>query len=172
MPRKLPPAVQEQVRQRANYLCEYCHTNERWQYVRFTMDHLVPVDEEGDDSLDNLAQSCFHCNRRKWNKQTAIDLETGEEVLIFNPRRHIWSEHFIWSADGLRTVPLTAIGRATAALLEFNRERALLIRAADVDVNRHPPEGDPSQSKAELVAVDQGDPASEDAPTTVPRDTR
>jgi len=44
---------------------------------------------------------------------------------------------------------LTAIGRATAALLEFNRERALLIRSADVSVNRHPPEGDPIQSKDE-----------------------
>ena len=40
---KIPDRVQLQVRERANYLCEYCHANERWQYVRFTVDHVVPV---------------------------------------------------------------------------------------------------------------------------------
>jgi hypothetical protein len=143
VPRKIPAALQEQVRQRANHLCEYCHTNERWQYVHFTVDHLIPVTEGGEDTLENLALACFHCNRRKSSKQTVLDRETGQIVLLFNPRQHKWPEHFIWSADGLLIIPRTAIGRATADLLELNRARVLYIRSADVSVNRHPPADDP-----------------------------
>jgi hypothetical protein len=62
---------------------------------------------------------------------------------LFNPRRHIWGEHFIWSSDGLLIIPRTEIGRATVALLELNRERTRLIRSEDVRVNRHPPADDP-----------------------------
>jgi hypothetical protein len=145
VPRKLSKAIREQVRQRAGYLCEYCHTNERWQYVRFTIDHLAAVSEGGADDPNNLALACFHCNRRRSNKQFAIDSETGEIVPVFNPRIHQWSVHFIWSANTLRIIPLSATGRATLELLELNRERILLIRAADVSANRHPPEGDPIQ---------------------------
>jgi HNH endonuclease len=142
VPRKIPQALQEQVRRRARYLCEYCHTNERWQYVRFTMDHPRP---DGEDNSDNLALACFHCNRRKSNKQFAVDPETGQTVPLFNPRDHQWKDHFIWSADGLHIIPQTEIARATAALLDLNRDRVLRIRASDVSVHRHPPEDDPIQ---------------------------
>lgn len=145
MPRKIPAPIQEQVRQRADYLCEYCHTNERWQYVRFTMDHLISVIEGGSDAPDNLASACFHCNRRRANRRFALDLLSNHLVPLFNPRQHDWGDHFIWSADGLRIVPLTATGRATVDLLALNRERVLRIRAADVSVNRHPPINDPIQ---------------------------
>ena len=102
MAKKIADEVREAVRQRANFLCEYCHTDERWQYVRFTVDHVVP---SGGDSPENLALACFHCNRRKSDKTTAIDPETNEFVEIFNPRRHVWKTHFGWSSDGLRVVP-------------------------------------------------------------------
>ncbi len=133
----------EQVRQRANGLCEYCHTNELWQYVPFTVDHILPLSAGGADSLANLALACFHCNRRKSAHQTLIDQETSEEVALFHPRLHRWADHFIWSVDRLLILPRTAIGRATISLLEMNRPRVLLIRHADLDVNRHPPGGDP-----------------------------
>lgn len=136
MTRKIVDEIREAVRRRANFLCEYCHTNERWQYVRFTIDHVLPG---GASSPENLALACFHCNRRKSDKNKAIDPETNKTVQIFNPRAHIWKAHFAWSSDGLRIVPLTSIGRATTALLELNRERILFIRQADVVVNRHPP---------------------------------
>jgi len=139
---KLPTLLRQQVRQRANYLCEYCHTSERWQYVRFTIDHVVPVSESGDETLENLALACFHCNRRKSNHQTAIDPETSTSVPLFNPRLQDWSEHFIWSADGRLIIAQTPSGRATLALLELNRERILEIRRADIEVGRHPPHSD------------------------------
>jgi 5-methylcytosine-specific restriction endonuclease McrA len=92
---KIPEAVQNQVRQRANYLCEYCHASEQWQYVRFTVDHIIPLKQGGADNLDNLALACFHCNRRKAAKITATDPESGLEVALFNPRQSPWSQHFI-----------------------------------------------------------------------------
>jgi hypothetical protein len=143
--RKIFPKIQHLVRQRANYLCEYCHTSERWQYVRFTIDHIIPLSLGGSDELDNLALACFHCNRRKANKLTALDPVSGEEVHLFNPRRDAWDEHFIWSSDGLYIISLTAIGRATVEALELNRERIISIRVADKIIGRHPPPGDPVQ---------------------------
>ena len=137
--------LREQVRQRAGYLCEYCHTNERWQYVRFTIDHVVPVVAGGSGALENLALACFHCNRRKSNKQDSIDPETGAATALFNPRLQLWAEHFVWSIDGLLVIPRTATGRATMSALELNRARILEIRRADIEVGRHPPATDPVQ---------------------------
>ena len=81
MPRRIPAAVQQRVRERANYLCEYCHTSEHWQAVRFTIDHVLPTAEGGEDAPENLALACFHCNRRKSDKRSAVDLETGQPFL-------------------------------------------------------------------------------------------
>ncbi|MBW4686501.1 MAG: HNH endonuclease [Komarekiella atlantica HA4396-MV6] len=144
---KIPESIQEQVRRRANYLCEYCHASEQWQYVQFTVDHTMPLSLGGTNNLENLALACFHCNRRKTNRLTATDPQSGEEVALFNPRQHIWSEHFIWSADGLLIVGLTPIGRATVTVLTLNRERVINIRAADKQIGRHPSMDDPIQSK-------------------------
>lgn len=139
---KLPTELRELVRKRADYLCEYCHTSERWQYVRFTLDHVIPLAEGGSDGFENLALACFHCNRRKSNKQKGTDPQSGKTVLLFNPRTHSWSEHFSWTTDGLSVLPHSATGRATVALLELNRERILQIRRADIEVGRHPPAAD------------------------------
>ncbi|MBI1927939.1 HNH endonuclease [Candidatus Poribacteria bacterium] len=143
--RKIPTEIQNEVRRLANDLCEYCHASEKLQYVRFTVDHVIPLGKGGMDTLDNLALACFDCNRRKSDKFTALDPVTGEEVLLFNPRLDSWNTHFIWSADGLFIVGLTPMGRATIEVLQFNRERVLNIRAPDVAVERHPPDSDPIQ---------------------------
>jgi hypothetical protein len=133
LPRKISAELQEQVRRRADFLCEYCHANERWQYVRFTIDHVVAG---GPDTLDNLALACFHCNRRK-----------SDKTALFNPRAQRWGDHFQWSLDGLRIVPLTELGRITVETLDLSRDRILPIRQADVAVHRHPPADDPSEEK-------------------------
>ncbi len=57
--------MKAQVRARAQGLCEYCHAAEQWQYVEFTVDHVLPVSKGGSDLVDNLALACFYCNRRK-----------------------------------------------------------------------------------------------------------
>jgi hypothetical protein len=47
-----------------------------------------------------------------------VDPETKRFVPLFNPRADQWSRHF--RAEGGRIIPLTAVARATAALLNFN----------------------------------------------------
>jgi len=126
-------------------MCEYCHTIEKWQYVQFTVDHVVPLSHGGATALDNLALACFHCNRRKSDQAMATDPMSEIEVPLFNPRGNIWSEHFIWSPDACLIVGLTSTGRASVAALNFNRAWVVAIRAADQAVGRHPPLDDPVQ---------------------------
>ena len=140
--RKISELIQFQVRQRADSLCEFCHACERWQYVSFTVDHVMPLSLGGSNDLDNLALACFHCNRRKTNRVTAIDPESNDEVTLFNPRQDQWNEHFMWSIDRLQIVGMSAIGRATVAGLMLNRERVLVIRQSDLEIGRHPPKDD------------------------------
>lgn len=143
--RKISSLIREQVCQRARHLCEYCHTDERWQLVPFTIDHIIPVSQGGNDDLANLALACFHCNRRKSNKQFVISKLPPETSEIFNPRQMKWAEHFVWSSDALNIIALTKIGSATVQLLDLNRARILRLRQADYQVNRHPPNDDPIQ---------------------------
>jgi HNH endonuclease len=142
---KISDSIQDQVRQRSGYLCEYCHASELWQYVKFTVDHVIPVTQGGTDDLENLALACFHCNRRKTNRLSAIAPRTNQAVPLFNPRCDRWREHFTWSADGLLIVGLTDIGQATLESLAMNRERVIAIRAADREIGRHPPKADLNQ---------------------------
>lgn len=144
--RKIPASVQREVRRRARHLCEYCHTAEQWQYVPFTVDHIVPLHRGGSDTADNLALACFHCNRRKSDREMGIDPVSGQPTQLFNPRTQEWNAHFVWSHDCLKIVGITSHGRATVETLELNRERALRLRAVDRSVGRHPPQGDSVQN--------------------------
>ena len=143
---KVPVKLCERVRERACYLCEYCHASEKWQYVRFTIEHVSPIVSGGQGEYQNLALACFHCNRRKHIHVSAIDPQTGKDVPLFNPREDSWREHFNWSEDKRFIIGLRAIGRATISLLNMNRPRILDIRSVDASMHRHPPDGDPIQS--------------------------
>jgi 5-methylcytosine-specific restriction endonuclease McrA len=46
------------VRNRADYLCEYCHSPEKISASRFTIDHLQPRSLGGSDTEENLALAC------------------------------------------------------------------------------------------------------------------
>lgn len=153
---KIPEQLSAKIRQRARFLCEYCHISEQWQYVRFTVDHIIPVKLEGTDAEDNLALACFHCNRRKGLNVTGTDPDSGVEISLFHPRRHVWRDHFVWTVDNLKIKGRTPIGRATVEALELNRDRAIRIRAADLEVGRHPPIDDPvEQEKPEAPQPQQ-----------------
>lgn len=83
--RRIADVIQRKVRERANGLCEYCHTIEKWQYVRFTIDHIISLAQGGTDDLENLALACFHCNRRKSDLGAGIDPQSGKMCELFNP---------------------------------------------------------------------------------------
>lgn len=50
--------VRQQVRERAKYLCEYCHSSEEASAARFEIDHIQPRSLRGTDILENLALAC------------------------------------------------------------------------------------------------------------------
>ncbi len=77
----------------------------------FTLEHLVPQSFGGSDELDNLALACRRCNERRYNFTIGIDSETGLETPLFQPRQQVWAEHFIWTADGVKIISLTSVGR-------------------------------------------------------------
>lgn len=155
MAHQISRALRQAVRARAGGLCEYWHTVEAWQYVPFSVDHIQPLKLGGSSEPDNLALACSHCNRQKSDKVNALDPETGEQVNLFNPRQSTWADHFAWSADKLRIIGLTAVGRVTVEALRLNRGRVIRIREADVAIGRHPPVGDP------VVELSSGETGSE-----------
>ncbi len=108
------------VRQRAQFLCEYCHSSEEACTSQFTLDHLQPQSLGGSDALTNLALACHRCNTRRYNFTTGTDPKTQEISPLFNPRHHQWNHHFIWSADALRILGTSPIGRTTCNRLDMN----------------------------------------------------
>jgi hypothetical protein len=80
-----------------------------------------------------------------------IDPETNQEITLFNPRQQQWSDHFIWTMDGIKILGITSIGRATCNRLDINddfhndgfiqKSRRLWIQ-----FGLHPPNDDPRLS--------------------------
>jgi len=66
------------------------------------------------------------CNLSKSSNLSGIDIETGQTVVLFNPRTQIWSEHFAYSDAEI--IGLTPTGRATVAVLNMNEPRRLQLR--------------------------------------------
>jgi hypothetical protein len=108
----ISPAQRQRIRERARFLCEYCHSSEEASAALFTFDHLVPQSLGGSDEEVNLALACHRCNGRRYNFTDGFDPKTQTKVPLFNPRRAQWSEHFLWSADGqtiIGTTPSTTV---------------------------------------------------------------
>lgn len=108
------------VQQRANFLCEYCHSPEYLSPDRFEVDHLQPRSLGGTDELMNLALACRRCNLRRYNFIQGIDPITQTNEPLFNPRIDRWIDHFQWLNTGLRLQGVTAKGRATCKRLDIN----------------------------------------------------
>jgi hypothetical protein len=142
-------ATKQSVRERAEYLCEYCHSLELLSANRFTIDHIVPRSLGGSDDIDNLALACRRCNERRYNFVAGIDPETQEIVPIFNPRQQQWVEHFFWTLDGTVIQGSTPVGRATCIRFDLNDMRYPehdSIRQTRIFWTRtglHPPSNDP-----------------------------
>jgi hypothetical protein len=99
------------------------------QGATFHVEHIVPASRGGPTVLDNLAWACPSCNLHKSDRTGGLDPETGEGVLLFNPRTQVWHEHFQFVA--YQVLGLTATGRATVSLLDLDHPRRLLIRQAE-----------------------------------------
>ena len=70
---------------------------------------------------------------------TGVDVQTGQEVALFNPRIQIWSEHFEWIEGGLRLRGKSANGRVTIERLKINQQRIVRARHNWIAAGNHPP---------------------------------
>lgn len=115
------------VAERAGGCCEYCGMPDNILRLPHEPDHIVATQHGGQTVLDNLAYTCFRCNRFKGPNLTSIDPQNGTIAPLYNPRADTWTQHLRWNAAEI--VPLTHVGRATAALLRFNEPERVALRA-------------------------------------------
>lgn len=139
--------IRQQVRERAKYLCEYCHSSEEASAARFEIDHIQPRSLGGTDTFENLALACQRCNSYRYNFTEGVDPESQASTQLFNPRLHQWNEHFIWEKCGLLIRGKTSIGRATCVRLdlndqEHNEEAIVKARRLWIQGGWHPPSDD------------------------------
>ncbi len=142
---KVNDATRKLVRERAKFLCEYCHSLEEASASLFSIDHIIPQSLSGSDESNNLALACQRCNGYRYNFTTGIDPETQEIIPVFNPRKQKWS------ADGLKIIGVTPTGRATCNRLDLNDERhnegsIVKVRRLWTKGGWHPPDEDPRKS--------------------------
>jgi HNH endonuclease len=129
--------LRRQVIERAGNHCEYCRLAQTGQEATFHIDHVVPVVGGGKTAVENLALACVSCSLRKGGRMLSRDPQTGEHVVLFNPRVESWPTHFRW--QGVWIVGTTPTGRATVLALSMNRLLALAIREEEAHRGRHPP---------------------------------
>jgi hypothetical protein len=115
------------VRRRADECCEYCRLPQEYSELKHHVEHVVAQQHGGSDDADNLALACHRCNLHKGPNLAGIDPYDDRVVRLFHPRRHRWSDHFVF--EGARINGLTPIGRATVQVLNMNDARRLEIRA-------------------------------------------
>ena len=115
--------VREQVRQRANFACEYCGVTETNSGGGLTIDHFQPQSQGGSDDLENLIYCCHRCNEYKsdfWPRN-----ETASS--LWNPRLSSPDTHFLETEDGVLHAT-SAVGRFTLQWLRLNRSALITHR--------------------------------------------
>lgn len=115
----VPAQLRQLVIERANERCEYCLFPQSAALLTFEMEHIIAEKHRGKTEAENLALACPYCNRAKGTDLASIDPETGKLTPFFNPRTQKWSDHF--QLDGAAIIPLTAVGRVTVEILQFNQ---------------------------------------------------
>ena len=135
----LPDATRQFVRERADYLCEYCKSAELLTGLKCEVDHITPSSRGGTDELSNLCAAYTFCNSRKYTKIDGVDPETLQNVPLYNPRKQVWNEHLRWGFDGTNILGVTATGRATVDALQLNDPLRVAARSLWVLTGRHPP---------------------------------
>jgi hypothetical protein len=132
----VPAATRTLVQRRAHHRCEYCLLHEEDADLSHEADHVISRKHRGETREENLAWTCFACNRHKGSDIGSIDIETGQLVRLFNPRVDDWASHF--RLEGSRITPLTPEGRVTEFLLQLNRPSRLDIRELSIVQGRYP----------------------------------
>ncbi len=137
MPTLVNFALRERVVARAGSCCEYCLIHQDDVPEAHEIDHLIARKHGGQTVAENLTLACLPCNRAKGADLTTLDPQTQTLVPLFNPRVQIWRDHF--ALVDAQIIGLTAIGRATVALLRFNAPVRVDNRRWLIEKKRYPP---------------------------------
>jgi hypothetical protein len=116
-------AIKEQVRQRANFACEFCGVTESDAGGELTIDHFQPGSRGGSDTSENLVYCCVRCNQYKHDYWPA----QPDDPALWHPRREPAALHFLEMDDG-KLQPLTATGAFTVRRLRLNRAPLIAYR--------------------------------------------
>ena len=128
--------LRTEVAQRAGQRCEYCLLGEDDAGFPHQVDHILSRKHGGSSTSENLAYACVVCNRHKGSDVASIDPVIGEVVLLFDPRRDRWADHFRF--NGALIEPISSVGRATARLLQLNAPERILERRLLQSLGRYP----------------------------------
>ncbi len=112
-------ALRKLVIQRAKSRCEYCLYPQAVSLFALEIEHIIAEKHRGQTTADNLALACPNCNRLKGSDISLIDPDTDLLTPLFHPRQQQWTDHFYLSSTA-EIMPITAEGRVTAFLLQFN----------------------------------------------------
>jgi hypothetical protein len=96
--------------------------------LRFEVEHIVPITRGGTNDQSNLALSCRSCNLYKSNLISTRDEKTQDEIGFFNPRRELWTAHFLFDRKTGEIKALMRIGEATIFSLRINSSAQLAAR--------------------------------------------
>jgi len=116
--------LRTQIRQRANFACEYCGVEEVDVGGELTIDHFQPRTHQGGDELENLIYCCVRCNQYKldyWPISTTAPV-------LWNPRLEPRSTHLVELEEGLLH-SLTPTGVFTLQRLRLNRPPLVAYRS-------------------------------------------
>ena len=119
-------AVRLQVRQQANFACEFCGVTETDSGGELTIDHFRPQTKGGGDTADNLVYSCNRCNQYKADYWPT---HPGDPIL-WNPRQESLDTHLLTLVDGT-LYPITLTGAFTLKRLRLNRPPLVAYRLRD-----------------------------------------
>ena len=122
----IPAPLRRLVVERAGQRCEYCLLRADVAFFPHEIDHVIAEKHGGKTEADNLAFTCWRCNRHKGSDLGSFDPQTQFFSLLFNPRLQAWAEHF--TLQGEVIVGLTPEGRTTANLLRLNSDERLAER--------------------------------------------
>jgi hypothetical protein len=132
----IPDSLRRQVIERAKDRCEYCRVYQQDSLYAHEVDHIIPLKHRGETELPNLCLACLDCNRNKGSDFASFDPETDHITVLFDPRQHIWDDHF--RLEGATIVALTPIGRVTVFVLKLNDLLRIRARRALIGAGRYP----------------------------------
>lgn len=92
------------------------------------MEILSDMPSTVEAGYDQWQGDCHFCNAFKGPNLAGLDPRDGTLVPLFNPRVHVWEEHF--ATIGAEIVGTTPIGRATVSTLNMNESPRVELRAA------------------------------------------